>query len=446
MADFSSLPQIDKIINLQCFKNAPKPVITRIARDIINEQRELLIQEKNALNKEQIIAKITSEYENFKRKSLQRVINASGIVLHTNLGRSVIDESIYERAKSVICGYSNLEYDLQTGARSNRYDYSGALLSALFGCEDALIVNNNAAAVFLVLNTFAKNAQVIVSRGELVEIGGGFRIPEVMNASGAILNEIGTTNKTRLSDYENAINENTKMLLKVHRSNFQIQGFSSEASINELANLGKKHEILSYYDLGSGSYAPLSWGLERIQASATKLLFSGVDLLSFSGDKLFGSVQAGIILANKNLIARLRSNQLLRMLRADKITLSLLCQSVMAYLKNENHLITTQKLINKSLNELESLANALISRLNENAKKRAKIIKTSTFVGGGSLPNKQIPSIALQLSGNAKSLQTQFRAKNIIGRIENECFLLDLRALLDDDISALNLALNEILA
>lgn len=446
MADFSSLPQIDKIINLQCFKNAPKPVIARIARDIINEQRELLIQEKNALNKEQIIAKITSEYENFKRKSLQRVINASGIVLHTNLGRSVIDESIYERAKSVICGYSNLEYDLQTGARSNRYDYSGALLSALFGCEDALIVNNNAAAVFLVLNTFAKNAQVIVSRGELVEIGGGFRIPEVMNASGAILNEIGTTNKTRLSDYENAINENTKMLLKVHRSNFQIQGFSSEVSINELANLGKKHEILSYYDLGSGSYAPLSWGLERIQASATKLLFSGVDLLSFSGDKLFGSVQAGIILANKNLIARLRSNQLLRMLRADKITLSLLCQSVMAYLKNENHLITTQKLINKSLNELESLANALISGLNENAKKRAKIIKTSTFVGGGSLPNKQIPSIALQLSGNAKSLQTQFRAKNIIGRIENECFLLDLRALLDDDINALNLALNEILA
>lgn len=445
MADFSSLPQIDKIINLQCFKNAPKPVITRIARDIINEQRELLIQEKNALNKEQIIAKITSEYENFKRKSLQRVINASGIVLHTNLGRSVIDESIYERAKSVICGYSNLEYDLQTGARSNRYDYSGALLSALFGCEDALIVNNNAAAVFLVLNTFAKNAQVIVSRGELVEIGGGFRIPEVMNASGAILNEIGTTNKTRLSDYENAINENTKMLLKVHRSNFQIQGFSSEVSINELANLGKKHEILSYYDLGSGSYAPLSWGLERIQASATKLLFSGVDLLSFSGDKLFGSVQAGIILANKNLIARLRSNQLLRMLRADKITLSLLCQSVMAYLKNENHLITTQKLINKSLNELESLANALISGLNENAKKRAKIIKTSTFVGGGSLPNKQIPSIALKLSGNAKSLQAQFRAKNIIGRIENECFLLDLRALLDDDINALNLALNEIL-
>lgn len=446
MADFSSLPQIDKIINLQCFKNAPKPVITRIARDIINEQRELLIQEKSALNKEQIIAKITSEYENFKRKSLQRVINASGIVLHTNLGRSVIDESIYERAKSVICGYSNLEYDLQTGARSNRYDYSGALLSALFGCEDALIVNNNAAAVFLVLNTFAKNAQVIVSRGELVEIGGGFRIPEVMNASGAILNEIGTTNKTRLSDYENAINENTKMLLKVHRSNFQIQGFSSEASINELANLGKKHEILSYYDLGSGSYAPLSWGLERIQASATKLLFSGVDLLSFSGDKLFGSVQAGIILANKNLIARLRSNQLLRMLRADKITLSLLCQSVMAYLKNENHLITTQKLINKSLNELESLANALISGLNENAKKRVKIIKTNTFVGGGSLPNKQIPSIALKLSGNAKSLQAQFRAKNIIGRIENECFLLDLRALLDDDINALNLALNEILA
>lgn len=445
MADFSSLPQIDKIINLQCFKNAPKPIIARIARDIINEQRELLIQEKSALNKEQIIAKITSEYENFKRKSLQRVINASGIVLHTNLGRSVINESIYERAKSVICGYSNLEYDLQTGARSNRYDYSGALLSALFGCEDALIVNNNAAAVFLVLNTFAKNAQVVVSRGELVEIGGGFRIPEVMNASGAILNEIGTTNKTRLSDYENAINENTKMLLKVHHSNFQIQGFSSEVSINELANLGKKHEILSYYDLGSGSYAPLSWGLERIQASATKLLFSGVDLLSFSGDKLFSSVQAGIILANKNLIARLRSNQLLRMLRADKITLSLLCQSVMAYLKNENHLITTQKLINKSLNELESLANALISGLHENAKKRVKIIKTSTFVGGGSLPNKQIPSIALQLSGNAKSLQAQFRAKNIIGRIENECFLLDLRALLDDDINALNLALNEIL-
>lgn len=445
MANFSSLPQIDKIINLECFKDAPKAIIVRIARNIINKERQNLIQEKNAINKEEIISKISNEYENFKRKSLQKVVNASGVVLHTNLGRSVIDERIFERAKSVVCGYSNLEYDLENGTRSNRYDYSGELLSALFGCEDGLVVNNNAAAVFLVLNTFAKDAQVIISRGELVEIGGGFRIPEVMNASGVILNEIATTNKTRLSDYENAINENTKMLLKVHKSNFEIAGFNSEVSINELATLAKKHKILSYYDLGSGAFTPLNWGLERIQASVKTQLKSGVDLLSFSGDKLFGSVQAGIILANKNLIAKLRSNQLLRMMRVDKITLCLLCESIMAYLKNELELITTQKLINKSLDELENLANSIILALNENAKMRVEIIKTSTFIGGGSLPNKQIPSIAIKINAKAKSLQEKFRKKNIIGRIENESFLLDLRALLDDDISTLKAALNEIL-
>lgn len=446
MPDFKTLPQVDKVLNLQCFKDALKPILASITRRVIDEQRALLKQSRSALSKDEIIDKIAKQYESFKHTSYQKVINASGIVLHTNLGRSVIDERIYERAKDMICSYSNLEYDLASAKRSNRYDYSGSLLAALFGCEDALVVNNNAAAVFLVLNTFARDADVIVSRGELVEIGGGFRVPEVMSASGAILKEIATTNKTRLDDYENAINENTKMLLKVHRSNFEIVGFSAECGIDEIARLAKKHNILSYYDLGSGSYEKLNWGLQRAQPCVNQALQSGVDLLSFSGDKLFGSVQAGIILGRKDLIVKLRSNQLLRMLRVDKVTLAILCQSTLAYLKNESKLIATPRLINRDLDELEKLANTLLDNLNEQSKSKVKILHSQTFVGGGSLPNRPIPTIAIALSGDARILEKKFRSKNIIGRIENESFLLDLRAVLDTDIDALKSALAQILA
>ncbi|MBR8461618.1 L-seryl-tRNA(Sec) selenium transferase [Campylobacter sp. faydin G-140] len=437
---FSELPQVDKILNLECFKGALKPILTAITHKILNEQRELLKSGKTALSKDEIIAKITDEYIKYEQSELKSLINATGVCMHTNLGRSVIDERLFERAKEIICSYSNLEYDLQTGERGNRYDYTSRLLSALFGCEDALIVNNNASAVFLVLNTFAKGGETIVSRGELVEIGGSFRVPDVMSASGTELVEVGTTNKTRLSDYENAINENTKMLLKVHRSNFDIVGFSQSVSDEQIATLGREKNLMSYYDLGSGYVGELPFGLGKDDPNVTKILKNGINLMSFSGDKLFGSVQCGIILGKREFIARLRKNQLLRMLRVDKVIISLFCESVKAYINKEFELITTMKQLYKSVDELTSLA----TNINANLACPCDVVQTLTFVGGGSLPNKTLPSVALKFGGNAQEIEAKFRACRVIGRIENGAFLLDLRSILDKDIKNLINIINKV--
>lgn len=439
MNDFSNLIHIDKIANLERFSGAIKPILTQISRQILDDIRQDIIQGKKAPSEDEIIEKIAQGYAKFERESMQKVINASGVVIHTNLGRSVIDESIFERAKSQICAYSNLEYDLIKGCRGNRYDYSGRLLATLFGCEDAVVLNNNASAVFLVLNTFCKDKDTIISRGELVEIGGGFRVPEVMKTAGTRLIEVGTTNKTKISDYESQISENTAMLLKVHRSNFDMVGFTDQVKITELVKIAQKSDLLSYYDLGSGYTSRLNHGLEKDEPSIQKVLDSGVDLLSFSGDKLFGSVQCGIVLGKKALISRLRQNQLLRMLRVDKVNLALLNETIKAYLNKNYDEITTLRLINRSADELENLA----KKINQILKNPLEIIKSQTFVGGGSLPNKIVPTIALVVDGNAINLEKKFRQKNIIGRIENEKFLLDLRSILDSDIAELVRAIGE---
>lgn len=427
MRNFSVLPQIDKILRHEKFKDFNKGILTFIARNTLDNLRK----NENFTNQDEILTLIENEYKKFNKTSLQKLINATGIVIHTNLGRSVLDAEIWDNVKEFACGYCNLEYDLEKGARGNRYDYSAFLLSALFGCEDALVVNNNAAAVFLVLNTFVKGAKTIVSRGELVEIGGSFRIPDVMSESGTELKEVGTTNKTRLDDYENAIDESVKMLLKVHKSNYEITGFTSEVSINEIALLARDKGILSYYDLGGGAVLNLkSMGNEKCVAEVLK---SGVDLLSFSGDKLFGSIQAGIILGPHELISKLRKNQLLRMLRSDKITLALLCESIKAYLEKNYARIPTIWALERSVDELKILANNLNSKISN----KAQIISTSTFAGGGTLPNRKIASVALAFSGNPKALEAKFRSKNVIGRIENEKFLLDLRSVLPSDENAI---------
>ncbi|MCR4941930.1 MAG: L-seryl-tRNA(Sec) selenium transferase [Campylobacter sp.] len=438
--NYKDLPQVDKILNLSRFKNAIKAILSKFAREILSEQRELLKAEKTCLNADEIIEKIAHKYEKFQKQELSKVINATGVVMHTNLARSVIDEEILARAKDSICAYSTLEYDLNSGKRSNRYDYVGTLLASLFECEDAIVVNNNASAVFLVLNTFAKGGETIVSRGELVEIGGSFRVPSVMQSSGTKLCEVGTTNKTHFYDYENAINDDTKMLLKVHRSNFALVGFSQSVDIQAISDLAKKRNLIAYYDLGSGYVGELGYNLGKDEPNIAKIMQSGVNLLSFSGDKLFGSVQAGIILGKKELIAKIRSNQLLRMLRVDKITLALLCETAKAYLNKEFSLITTPNLINKSLAELEKMANLINSKLN----RPLRVIKTSSFVGGGSLPNKSYPSLALKVDGNAIKNEEIFRANRIIGRIENDAFLLDLRSILQGDIAELIQKINQI--
>lgn len=440
MQNLRTLPQIDKILNHKPFKDYNKGILARISRELLNSIRSNLKDEE--INEEKIYAQINKNYKAFEKKALKPLINATGIVMHTNLGRSVIDEKSWQRAKQIACSYSNLEYDLESGSRGNRYDYTGYLLSTLFGCEDALVVNNNASAVFLVLNTFGKGGRCVISRGELVEIGGGFRVPEVMKESGAILAEVGTTNKTRLSDYENALDENTKMLVKVHRSNFDIVGFKQDTSLEEVASLAKERGIISYYDLGGGAVPNLACC--DSEPVIQKLVKTGVDLLSFSGDKLFGSVQAGIILGKKELIAKLRKNQLLRMLRSDKITLALLASTVLSYLDKDYNSVPTVFLLSRSTSELKSVA----KRINNSCKNIASIIDTATFGGGGTLPNVKIQSVALAFKAKKgqkiENLERDFRQKGVIGRIENECFLLDLRSVLPSGESALITAINSI--
>ena len=440
MQNLRTLPQIDKILNHKPFKDYNKGILARISRELLNSIRSNLKDEE--INEEKIYAQINKNYKAFEKKALKPLINATGIVMHTNLGRSVIDEKSWQRAKQIACSYSNLEYDLESGSRGNRYDYTGYLLSTLFGCEDALVVNNNASAVFLVLNTFGKGGRCVLSRGELVEIGGGFRVPEVMKESGAILAEVGTTNKTRLSDYENALDENTKMLVKVHRSNFDIVGFKQDTSLEEIAKLAKERGIISYYDLGGGAASSLA--CFNSEPAPQKLIKTGVDLLSFSGDKLFGSVQAGIILGKKELIAKLRKNQLLRMLRSDKITLALLASTVLSYLDKDYNSVPTVFLLSRSTSELKSVA----KRINNSCKNIASIIDTATFGGGGTLPNVKIQSVALAFKAKKgqkiENLERDFRQKGVIGRIENQCFLLDLRSVLPSDESELITAINSI--
>ena len=438
MQNLRTLPQINKILNHKPFKDYNKGILARISRELLNSIRS----QDEEINEEKIYAQINKNYKAFEKKALKPLINATGIVMHTNLGRSVIDEKSWQRAKQIACSYSNLEYDLESGSRGNRYEFAGYLLSTLFGCEDALVVNNNASAVFLVLNTFGKGGRCVISRGELVEIGGGFRMPEVMKESGAILAEVGTTNKTRLSDYENALDENTKMLVKVHRSNFDIVGFKQDTSLEEVASLAKERGIISYYDLGGGAASSLA--CFNSEPTPQKLIKTGVDLLSFSGDKLFGSVQAGIILGKKELIAKLRKNQLLRMLRSDKITLALLASTALSYLDKDYNSVPTIFLLSRSTSELKSVA----KRINNSCKNIASIIDTATFGGGGTLPNVKIQSVALAFKAKKgqkiENLEREFRQKGVIGRIENECFLLDLRSVLPSDESALITAINSI--
>ena len=437
MNELRKLPQIDKFIKNERFFGLDTSLLTKVARAELESLRAQILGGQNCPGLDAIVQNTLERYEKASNLSLRSLINATGVIIHTNLGRSAIDPEILRRAQPVITGYSNLEYSVEKGGRSNRYDYVGGLLAELFGFEDAVVVNNNASAVFLVLNTFSKGGEAIISRGELVEIGGSFRVPEVMANSGAILREVGTTNKTNLRDYEDAINENSKLILKVHRSNFDIVGFSEEAAMPDLSALARERNLIDYFDLGGGFYGELPYGLERNEPNLKNL--KDASLVSFSGDKLFGSVQCGIILGKKGLIAKLKKNQLLRMLRVDKVIISLLAESIKAYANREFELITTVKQLYKSVDELENTANFINSQL----KTPLEIVRTTTFVGGGTMPNKRIPSLALAVKGNANENEAKFRKNLVIGRIEEGKFLLDLRSVLDADVQNLIEKINE---
>lgn len=374
-------------------------------------------------------------FKKFDNK-LKRVINATGTVLHTNLGRSRLSEKALNSVVEVAGSYSTLEYNLETEMRGSRHDIIEHLIVELTGAEAAMVVNNNAAAVFLILSALAKGSEVVVSRGELVEIGGGFRVSSIMQESGALLREVGTTNKTRLSDYENAINENTTMLMKVHTSNFVIQGFTECVPGHNLFELAKSKNLISYEDLGSGSIFDFCKNGIGDEPLVRDVINYGADIVSFSGDKLLGGPQAGIIIGKKKYIDTLKKNQLTRMLRVDKMTLAALEATLTEYIAGSNTIPTVRD-ITDSKETVKEKCEKFISLVN--GKIETVLIDDFSTIGGGSLPTVEIESYSVglnirNLSPNAISTRLHKSTPAVIGKIKNDTFWLDFRTISEKEI------------
>lgn len=442
-----SIPKVDKFIQNIAFKEMSIKLISKISKQIIDNLRADILENKvTSIDEEKLISDVVNKYNSITTPSLLKVINATGVIVHTNLGRSLISPTTFDKVKDIVTSYNNLEYDLEKGKRGERYSHISKVICEFLGCEDVLIVNNNASAVFLVLNTFAKNKEAVVSRGELVEIGGSFRVPDVMSSSGAILKEIGTTNKTHLKDYQNACNENTSILMKVHKSNYSIEGFTSEVSHEEIVNIAKENNVMDYYDMGSGHMIDLPYNLNQHEPSVLDIMKYDPSLISFSGDKLLGSIQAGIIVGKKKYINELKKNQLLRMLRVDKITLAILEDNITSLLLGKNEDIPTLKMLCTSLEDLEKRATNVQTKIKEYCE--CEVIKTSTVIGGGTTPNKKIPTIALSICFNnykPNKLEKLLRENNIIGRIENDKYLLDFRSIQESELAMIEKTLIKII-
>ena len=401
----SQIPAINKILLLDeikelmntytevAIKSAIKQYIEEIKQAILNEE----LSEVPSLSK--IVGEVAKIVEKEDKNSLRRVINATGTILHTNLGRSLLSEKIKENIESVAFNYSNLEFDIDNKKRGSRYVHLIDIIKKLTGAEDVLVVNNNAAAVLLTLNTLVKDQEIIVSRGELVEIGGAFRIPEIIKLSGGVPVEVGTTNKTHLKDYENAITEETGALLKVHTSNYKILGFTESVSNEEISYLARENELVSINDLGSGQFVDFSkFGLPY-EPTVKEILDSGIDIVTFSGDKLLGGPQAGIIVGKKKYIEKMKKNQLTRALRVDKMTLASLEATLKLYLDEKEALehIPTLHMISLSKERLFGKADVLKTKLSS-LDFDIRIEEDKAEVGGGSYPASYLESVAVKLT------------------------------------------------
>lgn len=464
---FTLIPKVDDILDRENTKELLKYIPRKIVLDSIRLEIDDIrtIIKSKVLSEEKILEEInkidnkiknTSEEKNAYK--LKRVINATGVVIHTNLGRSLINEKIMDNVKEIAINYSNLEYDLNTATRGSRYSHLEDIISEITGGEASMVVNNNAAAVMLVLSTMAKNKEVIVSRGELIEIGGSFRIPDVMEQSGANLVSVGTTNKTHLWDFENAINENTGALLKVHTSNYRILGFTSNVDSEELYELKDKYKIPLIEDLGSGVLIDLSkYGIEY-EPTVQESLRKGVDIVTFSGDKLLGGPQVGIIVGKKEYIEAMKRNPLTRAFRVDKFTISAL-EATLRYYLDEGvaaNDIPTLAMLTMSQDEIANKAIQLKSKIEEKISHSSLIIDIEnnfSEVGGGSLPLEKLPTKCIVLTLN--NLSTQEFENNlrkystpIITRLYKDRVYMDLRTIRNDEfpiiVEGLNFALNKV--
>lgn len=442
---FRKLPKVDILMNskeLEIVKNSINSnKFYQLVKDEIEKYRTLIKnREITDFSIDEIINNIISNSKKVQGGNLKKVINGTGVIIHTNLGRSILNEQIGKRILETSTNYNNLEYDIKLGKRGDRNSHIEKLITKITGAESALIVNNNAAAVILCLNEFAKNKNVIVSRGELVEIGGAFRIPDIMELSGAKLKEVGTTNKTHLWDYENAITEETSMILKVHTSNFKISGFVESTDNLSIAKLGKEKNVITMEDLGSGILIDLSkYGITK-EPTVQESVKSGIDLITISGDKLLGGPQCGIILGKKEYIDRLKKNQYLRAFRVDKLVLTALETTLEFYLDEREAVreIPTLKMITEDKEVVYKKAETLQKMFDEIGI-QTKIIKSLAKIGGGSMPEECVDSFALAFSQNPLMLEERFRLgeNSIIGRIQENSYILDLKTIFEDDFSTI---------
>jgi L-seryl-tRNA(Ser) seleniumtransferase len=382
-------------------------------------------------------AEITNAVQLASDFSLRSVVNATGVVLHTNLGRAPLAMEAVKHMAEIAAQYSNLEYDLDSGDRGRRDVHTAQLFSELLGAEATLVVNNNAAAVFLALNTLAEGAEVIVSRGELVEIGGSFRIPDICAKSGAILREVGTTNRTRVSDYAAAITDRARLLLRVHPSNFRMIGFTERPAVAELAELAAERHLLLMEDLGSGCLEDLApFGLAE-EPVVSQSLEAGVDVVTFSGDKLVGGPQAGILLGRQEALARIRKNPLFRALRVDKLTIAALEATIALYLRRDFASVPAQRMIRASKEDIGVRAEPLATQLRDLPGLTVSLVDGESVAGGGSTPGQFLPSKLIAVTHerhSAQNLSAALRRNRppIVARVEANQLLLDLRTVLDD--------------
>ena len=443
-----AIPKVDACLGWLADESAPAYLVKKAVRAVLDERRRAVMAGEAAvdLSREQLESDMRRRLAGFLRPNFRTVVNATGVVVHTNMGRSPLPARTVEGLTRVGRRYSNLEFDLATGKRGSRYSLVEGLLCELTGAEAALVVNNNAAAVFLALSTVAAGREVIVSRGQLVEIGGSFRIPDVMARSGAILVEVGATNRTHRHDYERAITENTALLLKVHTSNFRVIGFTSEVSLPELCALGRARGIPVMEDLGSGCFVDLSrFGLPR-EPTVREVVAGGVDIVTFSGDKLLGGPQAGIILGRREIIGRIKKNPLNRALRIDKFTLAGLESILRLYYDEDAALreIPTLAMLSVPFSVLERRARRLVRLIKKNLAPVCDVrgVTVSSRVGGGALPEYGLPTKAVALRPfdvSVNALESGLRRADppVIGRIEDGALLLDMRTVADDEIKPL---------
>lgn len=446
-----SLPSIERLLE--------RPLASQLSADLSRERVRDLLREITAELREEVVSgqwpvaggsqrlieevelRLGSRAAVCAQPSLRRVINATGVIIHTNLGRAPLARQAIEAVSEAAAHYSNLEYDLKLGERGHRETHCQELLSRLTGSESAVVANNNAAAVLLVLNTLAEGGEVIVSRGELIEIGGSFRIPDVMEKSGATLREVGTTNRTRISDYERAINDRTKLILRVHLSNYRIIGFTERPTVLEIADLARRAGVPSFEDLGSGCLIDLSSYGVKDEPVVAESLKAGISVVSFSGDKMLGGPQAGIIAGSREILDRVRKNPLMRALRVDKMTYAAIEATLRLYERGAAQTqvpviraITTTR---EELGERAARFCESIARLT-NGSLTASLEESASVIGGGSAPEVKLPTVLVAVDGgamSAASIEERLRSHGvpIITRTERDRVMIDLRTVAEDD-------------